>query len=75
MDRTQKIEGYRIQPMLPMGFPYFGIQIIEGEFRKYPSEPGTWYVEVRARIGTLHHPYTLVLSIAQALTADVIEKV
>ena len=73
--RTNRIDGYRIQPMLPMSFPYFGMEVIEGEFRKYPSEPSTWYVEVQAKIGTLDHPYTLVLNIAQALDADIIERV
>ena len=65
----------RIQPALPIGHPYFGMSILSAEFRRYPSEPDRWYVEVQATIGTIENPYTLVLSIEQALAADIIERV
>ena len=73
--RTKEIAGYRVQPMLPIGHPYFGIEVQEAEFRMYPSEPGRWYVEAMMKIGTLESPYTTVLSIEQALAADVIERI
>ena len=73
--RAKRIDDYQIQPMLPMGFPYLGIEFREAEFRQYESEPGIWYVEVSAIIGTLKNPYTIVLSIPQALDADIIERV
>lgn len=74
-NRTQTIEGYRIQPMLPICMPYLGMEILEAEFRRYPSEPDTWYVEALAKIGTVLNPYTIVLSVAQALGADVVERI
>ena len=84
--RTKEIDGFRthpgaqpgklcIQRALPMGFPYFGMQILDAEFRRYESEPDAWCVEVSATIGTIKQPYTLVLSVPQALEADVVERV
>jgi hypothetical protein len=84
--RAQEIDGprdhptaapgrLRIQPMLPLGHPYFGMTILAAEFRRYPSDPSTWLVEVEATIGTVKQPYTLVLSVPQALDADIIERV
>jgi hypothetical protein len=73
--RSQAIDGYRMQPLLPIRIPYLGIEILSGEFRRYPSEPETWYVEAETKIGTLGTAYTIVLSIPQALDADIIERV
>lgn len=65
----------RIQPGLPMGFPYFGMTILNAAFRRYDSEPDRWYVEVEATIGTVKSPYVLVLTVPQALAADIVETV
>ncbi len=71
--RTKQIQGYRVQPLLPMQFPYFGMQILEADLTEYDGRP---CVEVLATIGSLvRGPYTLVLSIEQALEADIIEKI
>ena len=69
--RTQTIPGYRIQPMLPMGFPYLGGVIESAVFTRYDD---TDCVEVEMRIGLMKGPYCFWLSIAQALDADIIEK-
>jgi hypothetical protein len=71
--RTKTIDGYRIQPMLPMSFPYLGGMVEEADFTRYDDTGDC--VEVLMRIGLIKGPYTLVLSIAQALDADIIEKV
>ena len=66
------IEGYRLTGVSQV--PYLGIELSDMGFRQYPSEPGVWYVEARARIGTIDG-YVLVLTIDQALAADIIERV
>jgi hypothetical protein len=71
--RTKRIDGYQIQPLLPMHFPYFGGLVEEADFTTYPDTGAC--VEVSMRIGLIQNPYTLVLSIAQALDADIIERV
>ncbi len=71
--RTKQIQGYRVQPLLPMQFPYFGAVIDEADFTEYDGRP---CVEVLATIGSfVKGPYTLVLSIEQALEADIVEKI
>ena len=70
--RTKTIDGYRIQPKLPMAFPYFGGLVEDADFTTYPDTGDC--VEVLMRIGLIKGPYTFVLSIAQALEADIIER-
>ena len=67
------IPGHRIQPRLPMGFPYLGATILDAGFIQHPS--GRWCVEVSATIGLNETPYFLILSIAQAREADIVEEV
>lgn len=71
--RTKAIPGYRIQRGLPMSFPYFGGQIEDADFTSYPNVETC--VEVSIRMGLIESPYTLILSIKQALAADIIERV
>ena len=70
--KTMAIEGYRIQPMLPMSFPYFGATVIEADFHRY-NDAG-WCVDALVKIGIVKSPYTLVLTIDQAREADIIER-
>jgi hypothetical protein len=71
--RTKTIEGYRIQPMLPIGIVFAGGSCLEADFTVYD---GTTCVEALVRLGNgmVKSPYTLVLSIEQALEADIIER-
>ena len=71
--RTKTIPGYQIQPMLPISLGLLGMVCIDAEFTKY-SDLGDC-VEARVKIGTLNNPYTLVLTIKQAVEADIIERV
>jgi hypothetical protein len=71
--RTKTIDGYRIQPMLPIQIGWFGAVCEEADFTTYPDTGPC--VEALVRLGLLKNPYTLVLSITQALDADIIEKV
>ena len=71
--RTKTIDGYRIQPLLPMHFPYLGGMVEAADFTTYPDTGAC--VEVLMRIGLIKGPYTFVLSIAQALEADIIERI
>jgi hypothetical protein len=70
--RTKTIDGYRIQPALPMSFPYFGATIIEADFYRY--DDAGWCVDALVTIGIVRGPYTLVLTIDQAREADIIER-
>jgi hypothetical protein len=71
--RTKTIPGYRIQAMLPISLGLLGMVCEDAHFTSYPNV-GTC-VEADMKIGTVEHAYTLVLTIAQALDADIIEKV
>ena len=68
--RTKTIPGYRIQPMLPISF-YLGGTVEDAAFAVYDGED---CVEASVRIGLIPGAYTLVLSIKQALEADIIER-
>jgi hypothetical protein len=69
--RTQTIPGFRIQPKLPLGFPYFGGIVEAADFTHYDDLGDC--VEVLIRIGLLRNPYTILLSIEQAIEADIVE--
>jgi len=69
--RTQTIDGYRIQPMLPLHCGLFGAACEEAHFTIYDDTP---CVEAMVKLGLIEHAYTLVLSIDQALEADIIER-
>jgi hypothetical protein len=69
---TKAIDGYRVQPVLPLSFPYFGATIIEADFTTYPDTG--WCVEAVVKIGLVKSPYTFVLTLQQALEADIIER-
>jgi hypothetical protein len=69
--RTKAIDGYRIQPMLPMHFPCLGGVIGAAVFTRYDDAD---CVEVEMRIGLVKGPYCFWLSIPQALDADIIER-
>ncbi|MDP3984279.1 MAG: hypothetical protein Q8Q52_04640 [Acidimicrobiia bacterium] len=70
--RTKAVPGYQIQPKLPMSIGLLGAVCVEADFTAYPDTGPC--VEASVRIGLIKNPYTLVLSIEQALEADVIEK-
>ena len=69
--RTKTIFGYRIQPLLPITF-YLGGTVEDAVFTEHD---GATCVEASVRIGLIKSPYTLVLSVAQALEADIVERV
>ena len=69
--RTKTIPGYRIQPMLPITF-YLDGTVVDADFTKYD---GGLCVEALVQIGLIKSPYTLVLTLAQAREADIIERV
>jgi hypothetical protein len=56
--------------MLPMTF-YLGGTVEEADFTVYD---GVTCVEASVRIGLIKSPYTLLLTIQQALEADIIER-
>lgn len=68
--RTKTIPGFRIQPMLPITF-YLDGTVIDADFTEYDGKP---CVEAMVRIGLITSPYTLVLTLAQAREADIIER-
>jgi len=70
--RTKTIDGYRIQPMLPIGIVFADGSCEEADFTVYDGKP---CVEALVRLGTIPGPYTIVLTIRQALDADIIERV
>ena len=69
--RTKAIDGYRIQPALPISVGILGAVCVEADFTEYDGET---CVEALVRIGQVQNPYTLVHSIHQALEADIIER-
>ena len=69
--RTKTISGYRIQPMLPITF-YLDGTVEDAAFTEYEGKP---CVEASVRIGLIKNPYTLLLTIPQALEADIIETI
>lgn len=69
--RTETIDGYRIQPMLPIQCGAFGAVCEDADFTVYDNRP---CVEAMVRLGLIEHAYTLVLTIQQALEADIIER-
>jgi hypothetical protein len=68
--KTKAINGYQIQPMLPITF-YLGGTVEDAAFTEYD---GTTCVEASVRIGLIKSAYTLVLTIDQARDADIIER-
>ena len=69
--RTKTIDGYRVQPKLPTNVILDG-QCEDAHFTEYD---GTRCVEALVKIGTIKSPYTLVLTINQAVEAGMIERV
>jgi len=75
--RTKTIDGYRIQPLMnelhQLSLGLLGAACINADFTVYDGTP---CVEALVRMGNgmVKSPYTLVLSIAQALEADIIER-
>ena len=72
-ERTKTVDGYRIQPMLPVGVALFDAVCEDADFTTYPDIGPC--VEAVVQIGLIKGPYTLVLSYRQALEADLIERV
>jgi len=72
--RTQTIPGYRVQPMMPISLGLLGAICYAADFTEYEGEA---CVEALVRIGNgmVPGPYTVVLSIEQALAADLIERI
>ena len=70
--RTKTIPGFHIQPMLPVSIGLLGMVCEEADFTAYP-DTGTC-VEALIKIGTIKNAYTVVLTIKQALEADIIER-
>ena len=70
--RTKSIPGYRVQPMLPMHCGLFSAVCEEADFTVYDGKD---CVEAMVKLGLIEHAYTLVLTIEQALEADVIERI
>ena len=70
--RTKTIPGFHIQPMLPVSIGLLGMVCEEADFTAYP-DLGTC-VEALIKIGTIKNAYTVVLTIKQALEADIIER-
>ena len=81
---TKAIDGYRVRdrfpdsPVLDLDRSrrgrclYFGATVLEANFHHYSDEG--WCVDVLAKLGVVKSPYTLVLTIEQALEADIIER-
>jgi hypothetical protein len=69
--RSKKVDGYRIQPMLPTHIGWLGAICEDADFTEYDGKP---CVEALVQIGLIKGPYTVVLSYEQALKADIIEK-
>lgn len=63
---------FRVQAMLPVSIGAMGAVCHEAEFKTYD---GVVCVEALVRIGMIKSPYTVVLSIYDALDADIIESV
>ena len=58
--------------MLPMRIGWFGAVCEDADFTVYPDTGPC--IEALVQLGLLKNPYTLVLSIEQALEADIIER-
>jgi hypothetical protein len=70
--RTKAIPDYRIQPLLPINVVFADGVCDEATFIVEDGKP---CVEALVRLGTIPAPYTIVLTIRQALDADIIERV
>ena len=72
--RTTTIPGFRIQPMLPISLGLLGAVCEAATFTEYD---GQRCVEAAIKIGNgmVRGPYTVVLSLDQAINADIIERV
>ena len=68
---TTMIDGYRVQRMFPMSLGLLGAVCLDAEFKTYGGS--SHRVEALVRIGKIDAPYTIVLSVDQALDADIIE--
>ncbi len=68
--RTKTIDGYRVQPKLPTNV------ILDGrcEAVDFTVYDGQTCVEALVEIGLIKSPYTLVLSVEQAIEAGFIEQ-
>lgn len=69
--RTKAIDGYRIQPLLPIGIVFADGRCTEADFTVYDGKD---CVEALVHLGLIPQPYTIVLSIRQALESDLIER-
>jgi hypothetical protein len=69
--RAKTIPGYRVQPKLPTNVILDG-HCEDADFTEYDGQA---CVEALVHIGLIKGPYTLVLSIEQAIEAGFIEKV
>ena len=58
--RTKTIDGYRVQPMLPLHIGFAGGVCVEADFTTYPDTGPC--VEALVRLGLIPHPYTLVMT-------------
>ncbi len=70
--RTKEIPGYRVQPRLPIGLACLGGVCVEADFTEY-THLGTC-VEALVKLGLIDSAYTLVLTLEQAVEADIIER-
>ena len=71
MTRTKTIPGYQIQPMLPITF-YLDGTVHDADFIE---RDGKTCVEARVTMGLVRTTYTLILTLAQAREADIVETV
>jgi hypothetical protein len=58
---------------MPLGFPYLGITFHNAGF--VDDKDGVWFVHANASIGAFETPLLLILTIAQAREADIVEEV
>ncbi len=70
--RTKTVPGYRVQPMLPIALVTFNGTCLDAVFTEHDGKP---CVEVLVQMGLIKTPYTMVVTYAQALESDVIERV
>ena len=70
--KTQTIPGYRIQPMLPISLGLLDMVCEKAYFTQFPDLGDC--VEADVTIGTIKNAYFVVLTIKQALDADIIER-
>jgi len=74
--RAKAIPGYRIQPLMPLGIVFADGSCVAADFTVYDGTP---CVEALVELGMpkpdgRRAPYTIVLTIHQALAADIIER-